>query len=121
MIITKKLFHKDYFFFLLKNALTYSLKTSLHTSFDIYGKAVLFVYYKNNSNYFLFNFFFKSSFFRFKSCSEFTVIDFLSKKYRYVLIYFLLSYVFNNRLLIKFKYSSKNRLNSLTILFKSLE
>ena len=116
----------DFFSFGLKKLILYFKSTILSSFFNLSNTICIYIYYNKYNLFYILNILNKSSFFRYKSCTEFTVVDYLGKSYRYKIIYIFLSVALNNRLTLNFFYNNSLQnsldlnLNSFNYLFSSL-
>lgn len=108
---------------LLKNLLLYYPKTIISANMYIQFNTVLTLYYNfkqlSSSISLLFLFLGSSSFYRFKSLVECTVVDCLYFKARFMIYYSLLSLALNRRLFLCYFFSEFEFLPSLSIHYNS--
>lgn len=76
-----------------------------------------FFFFNSNKYMIFFNFLLRSSFFRFKSCTDISVIDFLSFHNRFTFYYNFLSSSLNSRILIFVNLYNLIRINSISSFF----
>lgn len=115
---------KSYFYFyqfnLLKTIFLHYPKIILKSKMDFLGNDLFFCYYIFTNIKFLFLFLSNSSLYRFKLCSELTLIDTLNSNLRFLYFITLLSISFNKRFSFMFKLLNNfYSLYSLTSIFYS--